>query len=524
MTSTADTDSNHPKKTVVLKDGEFVDLLEQRAGNLLSIARFLSVRQPRASAFTRPLVADLLAQSLLVEELLDIYGARNNRQWCRFRSLVATIKLFAEVSYELLHIHHCLPSYRLLPVERDFAAATLQSLELTYDVLVRAATWLLAQADRLGIGVPATELPAGRYREQLPPGRLLHNRAMRKIKSASGTVTYLATAYLNLAADSELLNTAEKVEPKDYATCFPDPISEDNLRYLKVRFHCLQSLYDTYVSETEIESLDQNLPTLRGHISIVFHLLEIATYLVHYYERHLNEQTGDSAFRRRPVIAPGTLLAMLMNYSIAFSGLYLTYGRCFCHTMLRRYAEIGRIEAPVPSYRGFHVRPSTLIARIVQHYGSLIVMELDGQSYDAGSPMDIFRANEKINAQKRRWLVAEIGRQPLPQDGLSDAQIRAAILEIIIKLAEQSKIVIYQQPLQLSDEFGKDGILLETVTQEIAKLQATGQLDIKTELSIAFVGDKRVLSDLALLAEAGYGEDHFGNNIALPKELAYLRR
>ena len=108
-----------------------------------------------------------------------------------------------------------------------------------------------------------------------------------------------------------------------------DPISEDNLRYLKVRFHCLQSLYDTYVSETEIESLDQNLPTLRGHISIVFHLLEIATYLVHYYERHLNEQTGDSAFRRRPVIAPGTLLAMLMNYSIAFSGLCLLYtSRC----------------------------------------------------------------------------------------------------------------------------------------------------------------------------------------------------
>ena len=110
MTSTADTDSTHPKKSVILKDGEFIDLLEQRAGNLLSIARFLSARQPRASAFTRPLVADLLAQSLLVEELLDIYGARNNRQWCRFRSLVATIKLFAEVSYELLHIHHCLPS------------------------------------------------------------------------------------------------------------------------------------------------------------------------------------------------------------------------------------------------------------------------------------------------------------------------------------------------------------------------------------------------------------------------------
>ncbi|WP_169247844.1 hypothetical protein [Candidatus Competibacter phosphatis] len=53
---------------------------------------------------------------------------------------------------------------------------------------------------------------------------------------------------------------------------------------------------------------------------------------------------------------------------------------------------------------------------------------------------------------------------------------------------------------------------------------ATGQIDIKTDLTIAFTGDKRVLSDLLLLAQSGYGEDCFGNNIALPKELAYLRR
>lgn len=516
----------HPKKSSTIQNGEFVELIERRARHLFSLARFLAAHRPKTSAFSRPLIGELLSQSMLVEELLDLYGARNNLQWCRFRSLVATLKLFAEVSYELLHIHHSLPSYRLLPVDRDFAGATVQSLELTQDVLVRAATWLLAQANRLGLAIPTIEIHPENYLvEQLPPGRLPHDRATRKIKNAAEIVTHLATAYLNLAADSEMLNTAEQIEPKDYATCFPNPISEDSLRYLKVRFHCMQSMYDTYVSETEIESLDHNLPTLRGHISIVFHLLEIATYLAHYYERHLNAQTGDLALRRRPVIALGTLLALLMNYSIAFSGLYLKYGRCFCHTMLRRYAEIGRIEAPVPSYRGFHVRPSTLIARIVQHYGSLVVMELDGQTYDAGSPMDIFRANEKINAQKRRWLIAEIGRLTLPaQAPPSSSEIRALVLDIVLKLAEQSKVVIYQQPLQLSDEFDKESILLDTVSKEIAKLQATGQIDIQTDLNITFVGDKRVLSDLLLLAESGYGEDRFGNNIALPRELAYLRR
>lgn len=192
--------------------------------------------------------------------------------------------------------------------------------------------------------------------------------------------------------------------------------------------------------------------------------------------------------------------------------------------MLKRYAEIGRIKAPVPSYRGFHVRPSTLIARIVRHYGSDIRMELDDQSYDASSPMDIFRANEKINAQKRRWLASEIGRLPLPKGDLSENLIRTTVLNLVLKLTGQGKLIIYQQPLQLSNEFNSEGILLEQVTAEIGRLLATGQIDIKTDLSITFTGDKRVLSDLELLAKSGYGEDHFGNNITLPKELAYLRR
>ena len=58
----------------------------------------------------------------------------------------------------------------------------------------------------------------------------------------------------------------------------------------------------------------------------------------------------------------------------------------------------------------------------------------------------------------------------------------------------------------------------------IARLQATGQIDIRADLSIRFTGDQRVLDDLELLAQSGYGEDHFGNNTTLPKELGYLRR
>ncbi len=524
MTLKADENLAQSPGWATIGDSEFTDLVAGRSRKLLVLARYLTVHRPNSLLLTRPLMADLLSQAAQVEELLDAYGARTNRQWSRLRSLTATTKLFASVGYEILHIQHSLPCYRLLPSGQDFAAATAQSLELTQGILKRAVSWILAQATRLGLPSPDDQPEPLDYAELLPPGRLPSDRPARQVRSASETVTHLATAYLNAAAESDLLNVVKRTDPADYSRCFPEPVSEDSLRYLKVHFHCLQSLYDTHVSETEIEYQDASLPILRGHISVTFHLLEIATYLVHYYERHLNVRTGDSALRRKPVINADALLEMLMRYSITYAGLYLDLGRRLCHTMLKYYAEVGTIEAPVPTYRGFHVRPSTLVAKIVQHYGSEVRMELDGQTYDASSPLDLFRANEKINAQKRRWLVAELGRLSLPEGELSAAQIRAVVTKALFKLAQQGKLVIYQQPLQLSEEFGGEGILLEKVTAEIARLQATGQIDIRTDLSITFTGDKRVLSDLRLLAKSGYGEDCFGNNITLPREIAYLRR
>jgi len=525
MAFATDTDRVDSSENPTLIDYErFGALTAVRAHRLLRLTCRLSA--PRSTpTLTRPLAADVLSQAIQMEEFLDAYGARNNRQWSRFRSLTATLKLFADVAYKLLHIQHSLPSYRLPPAERNFAIATAQSLEFTHEILVKAAHRITHQATRLNLSVSTDEPNEDEYLEPLPSGRLPRDRATRKVSSAAETVIYLATAYLNLASESKLLHIVDWVKPAQYSNCFPDPISEDNLRYLQFRFHSLQALYDTHVSETELESLDTDLPILRGHISIVFHLLEIATQLVHYYERHLNAKTGDSSLRRQPVISTRDLLTLLMNYAIVYAGHYLREGRCFCHAMLRRYAEVGNIEVPVPSYRGFHVRPATLIAKIAQHYGSHITMELDDQCYDANSPLDIFRANERINAGKRRWLAAEIGNLQLSTDEPGDShQIRATVLDVLLKLAEQGKLIIYQQPLNLSEEFGQEGILLEKVTAEIARLLATGQIDIHTDLHITFTGDKRVLSDLELLAQSGYGEDSFGNNVTLPRELAYLRR
>jgi len=513
--------------SVTIADKDFQELIRKRAQTLLGLACYLSQCKSSDKVMVRPFLGQLFSQSLQFEELLDAYDAGNSCRWCSFRSLTAAIKLFSDVSYELLHIQHSLPAYRLLPIELDFVKATEEALEFTGDVLSRAAKQMVVRADQLGLTVPSGSLREKSYTEELPPGRLPHDCRTRRIETVSETVTLLATAFLNLAAESKDVRATSRTKPKEYASYVQDSVSEEKLRSLELRFHNLQSLYDTYVSGTEAEDLDTDLPVLRGHISVVFHLLKTATSFAHYYERHVNKELCDSPTRFEPLVKAEELLVVLMNYSVTSISLYIDCAEHLCQRMLKRYAEVGRIEVSVPPYRGFHVRPSTLISKLVLHYGSDVRMQMDDKIYNADSSLELFRANEKINAQKRRWLASEIVHLRLvqEQEQAGKSNIESVVRSVVLTLAEQSQLILYEQPLQLPDEpAGKEGTLLEKVTGEMARLLAMGKIDVNASLTATFIGDKRVLADIKLLAESGYGEDKFGNNVPLPEKLGYLRR
>lgn len=511
--------------TVVMNDKIFRELIAKRAQTLLGLAKHLTQCQSNKEIMIRPLMGELLSQSTQIEELLDAYGAGSNCQWCAIRSLTAVVKLFSDVSYELLHIKYSLPAYRLLPIEQDFMKATEETLEFTVDVLRQAAKQTIAKAEQLELPVPSQRLREESYTEELPPGRLEHHCETRRIETVAETVTLLTTAFLNLAVESEDVRAASRAKPEDYASCVLDAVSEKKLRSLELRFHNLQSLYDTYVSGTEAAKLDPDLPVLRGHISVVFHLLKTATLFVHHYERHVNKQPCDSPGRQEPIVKADMLLDVLMKYSVTHINLFIDCAEHLCYEMLKRYAEVGEIEVPVPPYRGFHVRPSTLIAKLVLHYGSEIQMEMDGEVYDASSPLGMFRANEKINAQKRRWLATEIVRLKLVQEQNGQGDINSKVREVVLMLAGRSNLILYEQPLALPEEPARsEGSFLEKVVDEIARLLAMGKIDVEVKLTAKFIGDKRVLEDIKLLAESGYGEDNFGNNVPLPEKLTYLRR
>ncbi len=510
---------------VTISYREFRDLIASRTPRFFNAAGFVVANSDRTSILTRPLLGELLSQSTQIEELLDSYGARNNCRWARFRSLTAAIKLFANVSYELLHIQHSIPAYRLLTVEQDFSLRTEETLEFAEQILIHATQRLLEEAESLHLPIPNIASDSTFYNEKLPSGRLPHDLAMRKVEAVSKTVSLLATAFLNLAAESKQALPRKKTEPKSYLCELTGPISEEKLRSLELRFHNLQSLYDTYVSTTETEVFDNDLPVLRGHISVVLHLLRTAKDLAHYYERHAGPAAQHLSKGRKRLVEPEKLLETLIDYCINFVSQFLNCAEILCQKMLKRYTEIGQVQLPVPPYRGFHVRPSTLISKLVLHYGSDVKMKLEDDTYDASSPLELFRANEKINATKRRSLATEIIRLKLVPENSDQMDRPSIIRNVIMTLAEQSKVIIYEQPLKIEKkDFQLEAKIIEQVTDEIAKLLVTGKIDIGTDIEAVFVGDKRVLEDIKLLAESGYGEDSFGNNIPLPCELQYLRQ
>jgi hypothetical protein len=221
------------------------------------------------------------------------------------------------------------------------------------------------------------------------------------------------------------------------------------------------------------------------------------------------------------------LLTILYDYLLHYAREYMQATVHLCRSMIQSYSTQEEVALPIPNYRGFHVRPSTLISKIVHHYGSTVTAHLDGKEYNAGVTLDLFRANESINAMKRKYIVEVLRQktelqQPVPEE----RKERIKKLQMLfLDLVNNNEIIVYDSNLPFDDlEPEPDETLIDLASRYIKHFMSIAKIDVKSDMKIVFRGDNRALKDIKLLAEHGYGEDKFGNNIVLPNELSYLRR
>ncbi len=504
---------------------EFTELVNHFSCPLISFANYAIATKNSSTIFNTHFLGKSHSVSSRLEEVLDRYNAKYNIKWKPFRENVAAIKLFTDVTYITLHLKSTSPHYQLLRGIDVFLDDTENVLDIFYVALQNSFREIVRNGKKVALENCSDIDKHFTFSVDFPEGTLESDIDKRPVESPGKVIVNLATSYLNLASDCDLLDKVENTRKKNYEELVPEVISENKLRIIENKFHNLQSLYDTYISNSDIEDMDSDLKLIRGHVSIVYHLLEASTSLFHYFERHMMDLIGINYTFYKSPISKKRILGILVDYFLNYANQFLNGGKKLCHEVIKKYAEEGSVVVKVPGYRGFHVRPSTLVAKIVQHYGSDVYLIMGDEKYNASLPMDLFRVNEKINAEKRRNLAHNICSLHSINNPESNKNFEKGLKEIFHELLEENKIINYATEFSLPDlKSIKEETLGEFANRAIAYLLAQGKIDLKTDLKVSFQGDKRVLADLEILANCGYGEDSYGNNIVLPKELSYIRR
>ncbi len=501
----------------IIKDEELGPLIQAELRDFISLSSTMTDLSPLD--IPRPMIGRMLLEASKCEELLDAYGAQRNEYWAPVRTSVATAKAFSRVCYNLYHIRSSTVGYMLLEVDGDFVNSTEDSLIALLKSFINISTSFMKVAHRMKLDHNLRKLDSYNFSDAPVSGKLESNRKEKTVRFPEDTAVYLATNLLNLAEESTWLEIYRKIKPEEYHSCIPDVVSEERLRHLANNF-------DTYLLGSDIAEKDSNLPIMRGQITVVFHLLDTAVTLTHFYERHALKNWNK---KLKMPISNNDLLSIIIGYFVAYAYKYIVSAQELCRKVLKSYAVQGDIEVPIPNYRGFHVRPSTLIAKIAIHYGSEVTMMLGATVYDASLPLELFRANEEINRRKRDAVARYIMDHKLVKNdaGASyDAALMKKILRVIfLDLLEKQKIMLYDNDFSFEDLSPYENeTLAEFIKRAVALYLAMGKIDIISGETVRFRGDRRVLEDIKVLAENGYGEDKFGNNIVLPKELSYLKR
>ena len=323
------------------------------------VARF-TVGEPEevSSISAGKYVYDQLSEDdqLVYDEILDAMGARTNAEWFPTRECVAILKNFSTSTYELLHIHVSAPYYSLGDMQESFKQDTLEHLRFMTEVIRLSLINLFENTTRLGITIDQTRVNYV-FKEILVVPKLKRNMPSTEPGSVKHRIDAMAINVLNSTEDMKNFKKLFESSVSDWDKLDFDFLSETKIRSLEVNMHTLQSMYDTYISDSETEDTDDDLRKVRGRISVILHLLRIASIYIHFYERHIHGNPmavfADKANKRdctRPVacVNQEAFYTAILKYLAYYIETFQNEGRQLCSLLLQRYSITKTVKAKVP--------------------------------------------------------------------------------------------------------------------------------------------------------------------------------
>jgi phosphotransferase system HPr-like phosphotransfer protein len=393
----------------VKKKASFGENVQVFSEEFLKCCIYLSKTESSQETFTKRLYARMASSAKLLEDFLDIHGAKNNSNWYYYRELVSSVLNLSEASYSQKHISKRLPIYHLAETE-EFEATGHATHKFLVTSLKKVSRSALKEAKRLGIALPQSRFSWEDFHAITAETPLRADIDDENLEEEKKNIVKITTEFLRVAKEFEMLGFYEPYGIDKIKTIVPSRFNEQEARRFEMVIHSLQSNFDTYVNRSALRFSDVKLKGLRGYISVSLHLLELTRRLLHYYERHLLEVGYKNIYkqvRQKLVraVSPKELLDRIVNYGLYYIWYFLAQGQGLAQEVLHKNVEWGSIIVGIPRDLGFHSRPCMLVAKIVQHYGGQVELWVDSDRFDASSVLDIQWAGGKIQKEGIRQVI-----------------------------------------------------------------------------------------------------------------------
>ncbi len=353
--------------------------------------------------FTKNLYSRLISASQVLEDFLDFHGAKNSEAWYFYRELTAAIRHLSLGAYAQLHIQNRMIFYDL-PGTEDFKHEGARTSRFFTRSLIQLAPVIIQEAHQLQIPFPAAPFKKEDFPTITTQEILNYDIDDESKDVQKKNIVKISGELLRIAHAFDEFVFYEPYNLDEMRVLVPEKVNEVEIRRFEMLVHNLQSSFDTYVIHGGYRFGNRKLKQLRSFFSVVFHLLQMIGRLLHLYERHLHDAGYKNIYKKvqrrlSDLVNPEKLLDRTINYGLFFVCHFLTTGIDLAKEILNENIERSVIRVGVPMALGFHMRPSLLVAKIVQYYGGEVELCVGEDRFDASSVLDIQWAGGKIQKE-----------------------------------------------------------------------------------------------------------------------------
>jgi len=340
-----------------------------------------------------------------MEDFLDFNGAKNNKKWFYYRELAASMLHLCMASYSQKHILNRLGCYKLDDTT-DFVTEGNKNLQFLTEALLKIAPEVIHEVECLGIKLPDEFFKNDNFTsvitdEPLPNDISIDEKDQNQRRQQ---IVIIASEFLSISKAFDQFGIFQARTLGEIQKIVPEKVNEVEIRRYEMLVHNLQSAFDTYVAPGGLTSDNDKLSELRSYFSVVFHLLQLTGRLLHYYERHLHKTGYKNIYQETQeklssLVNSDLLLERIVNYGLYYACHYLSTGRELAQEILNANIIRSTLTTGIPVERGFHLRPSLLVSKIVGYYGGQVELCVADNQFDASSVLDIQWAGGMIQKE-----------------------------------------------------------------------------------------------------------------------------